>query len=433
MLWLVHFAVDESNTATSLHYFLQLVSRLQRVSRCHWWVSYSGLVACNGKSIAVGNSFATRESLAMCEPLSRRSHLQRMNRCPCWVACNGRVSCNGWVSIRGGRSHFFRLRLRSCSTFLNPNPESFQIWESHTCSDSGYNRSNRNLPMFLHKKWPRRLLLLLILKSDSGSGSERKTQNPTGTPDPWPPLVSISAESLALVGQLQRVTCFQRVSHLQQVRCLQRVSCLQHVSQSLASGESLAANESFLTGESLAAGEPLAVREWSIATSESLSLMSRLQQMTHLWGVGSLQRVSHLHRVSHLQPVNRLQWASLLQRVSHSQRVGHLQRVSWLQAMSYYHGWLVCNGWEACNERVAITGESLGIGESLSTSGLLAKFYTRRSVRTHQTKKYPTHKTRDCKDFLLDLFRGGERTSKQMLMRRILVEDRFQATSLVLQ
>jgi len=79
--------------------------------------------------------------------------------------------------------------------FFNPgsDPAIFQSWESHSCSDSGYNhRSNRNLPMFLLEKWPHRLLLLPKLKSDSrswsgfsqifdsrcGSGSERKTQNP---------------------------------------------------------------------------------------------------------------------------------------------------------------------------------------------------------------------------------------------------------------
>jgi len=86
-------------------------------------------------------------------------------------------------------------RLRSCSKFLNPGLAIFQIWES----DSGYNHhSNRNLPMFLLKKWPHRLLPKW--KSDSGSGfsqisdsgSERKTQNPAGvdsgsgaTSGPW--------------------------------------------------------------------------------------------------------------------------------------------------------------------------------------------------------------------------------------------------------
>jgi len=60
--------------------------------------------------------------------------------------------------------------------FLNPVPDPvpaiLQIWESDSCSDSGYNhRSNRNLPMFLPKKWPHRLLLLPNWKSDSRSGS----------------------------------------------------------------------------------------------------------------------------------------------------------------------------------------------------------------------------------------------------------------------
>ena len=80
--------------------------------------------------------------------------------------------------------------------FLNPGPDLaiFQIWESDSCSDSGYNhRSTGNLPMFLSKKWLHRLLLLPKWKSDSGSGSvfsqifdsgsgsgsERKTQNPS--------------------------------------------------------------------------------------------------------------------------------------------------------------------------------------------------------------------------------------------------------------
>jgi len=89
--------------------------------------------------------------------------------------------------------------------FLNPDPGPaiFQISESDSCSDSGYNHwSNRNLPMFLLQKRPHRLLLLPKFKSDSGSvfswnfdsgsGSERKTQNPagvhSGNPDPVPTL-----------------------------------------------------------------------------------------------------------------------------------------------------------------------------------------------------------------------------------------------------
>ena len=94
------------------------------------------------------------------------------------------------------------------SKFLNPDPgpKIFQIWESDSCSDSGYHRSNRNLPRFLLKKWPRRLLLLPTLTSDSGSESDfsqifdsgpvlglKKSQNPagvdSGTLDTWPPLL----------------------------------------------------------------------------------------------------------------------------------------------------------------------------------------------------------------------------------------------------
>jgi len=94
--------------------------------------------------------------------------------------------------------------------FLNPGPDPaiLQIWESDSCSDSGYNHpSNRNLPMFLPKQWPHGLLLLpkwkkwrqirvrfsQIFDSGSGSGSEIKTQKPTAVdssnPDPVPPLL----------------------------------------------------------------------------------------------------------------------------------------------------------------------------------------------------------------------------------------------------
>jgi len=106
---------------------------------------------------------------------------------------------------RGGRSHFFRLQLRSCSKIFESGsgPATLQIWESDSCSDSGCNhQSSRNLLMFLPKKSPHRLLLLPKRKNDSGSGSgfsqifdsgsERKTQNPAGVdscnPDPVPPL-----------------------------------------------------------------------------------------------------------------------------------------------------------------------------------------------------------------------------------------------------
>ena len=81
------------------------------------------------------------------------------------------------------------------SKFWNPGPDPvsaiFQIWESDSCSDSSYNhQSNLNLPMFLLKKWPHRLLLLPKLKSDSESGPgfsqiltpglKEKTHNPAG-------------------------------------------------------------------------------------------------------------------------------------------------------------------------------------------------------------------------------------------------------------
>ena len=129
---------------------------------------------------------------------------QKKNRPNYWKKnCSGKTIQCPQRDTRGSRSHFFRLRLHSCPKFFNPDPVIFQIWEFASCSDFGYNhRSNRNLPMFLLKKWPHRLLLLQKLKSDSGSGSgfsqifdsgsERKTQNPagfdSGTPYPIPPL-----------------------------------------------------------------------------------------------------------------------------------------------------------------------------------------------------------------------------------------------------
>ena len=54
-----------------------------------------------------------------------------------------------------GRSHFFRLRLHSCSKMFESGSWIFQIWESDYCSDSAYHRSNRNLPMlFLRNGHP---------------------------------------------------------------------------------------------------------------------------------------------------------------------------------------------------------------------------------------------------------------------------------------
>jgi len=95
-----------------------------------------------------------------------------------------------WNRSRGGRSHFFRLRLRFCSKIFesgpDPHPDILQNWESNSCSDSVYNHpSNRNLPIFLPKKWSHGVLLLPKLKSDSGSGSGF-SQILTPGPDPGP-------------------------------------------------------------------------------------------------------------------------------------------------------------------------------------------------------------------------------------------------------
>ena len=88
--------------------------------------------------------------------------------------------------------------------FLNPGPAIFQIWESDSCSDSGYNhQSNLNLPMFKMttqtpasaeiEKWLRirvRLFPNFLLRV--WIRFEGKTQNPTGVnsgcPDPVPSL-----------------------------------------------------------------------------------------------------------------------------------------------------------------------------------------------------------------------------------------------------
>ena len=49
--------------------------------------------------------------------------------------------------------------------FFNPgpDPEIFHIWESDSCSDSGYSRGNRKLPMVLLQKWPRAPFLMTIV------------------------------------------------------------------------------------------------------------------------------------------------------------------------------------------------------------------------------------------------------------------------------
>jgi len=96
---------------------------------------------------------------------------------------------NVWIRVR--------IRVRLFFKFVSPTPVQtpatmidqtviypcFYLRNDRiSCSDSGYNdRSNRNLPMFLPKKWPHRLLLLPNCKSDSGSRFSQIL-----TPDPGP-------------------------------------------------------------------------------------------------------------------------------------------------------------------------------------------------------------------------------------------------------
>ena len=136
------------------------------------------------------------------------------------------------VATRGVRSHVFSLRVCSCSKM-------FEFW-----SGSGnFSNLRIRLPfrlrlppiqpkfaMFLLKKRPRRLLLLLTLNRDSGSGSvfshifesgsKRKIQNPTGvdsgTADPWQSLVATHSKmnpGFSLM-RAERETLLNRVSWL---------------------------------------------------------------------------------------------------------------------------------------------------------------------------------------------------------------------------
>ena len=113
------------------------------------------------------------------------------------------------------------------SKTLNPGAEIFQLWESDSCSDSGYHWSNRECThvlllrkwprrlllcthVLLLRKWPRRLLLLLKLKRDSGSGflqnfdsgsEEKRRILPESTPDPWPPMILAGIAAYAATKQ----------------------------------------------------------------------------------------------------------------------------------------------------------------------------------------------------------------------------------------
>jgi len=52
--------------------------------------------------------------------------------------CSFYTTANFLARTRGGRSHFFRHRLRSCSKMLESGSGNFQIRESDSCSDSCY-------------------------------------------------------------------------------------------------------------------------------------------------------------------------------------------------------------------------------------------------------------------------------------------------------
>ena len=141
----------------------------------------------------------------------------------CWVEQISRPEVTGVTFSDSDSAHV--------PQFLNPDPipAILQIWESGSCSDSGYNhRSNHNLPICLPEKWLHRLPLLPKWKSDSGSGFsqifdsgfERKMQNPAGVDsgnlDPVPPLVQ--APWLSVI-EILWLYC----DEAQQVGCLQRL------------------------------------------------------------------------------------------------------------------------------------------------------------------------------------------------------------------
>ena len=97
--------------------------------------------------------------------------------------------CRTLVHARGGRSHFFELWLRSCSKMFESGSvtQILKLWESDSCSESGYHWGNRKLPMVLLQKWPRILLLLPRLKSHSGStyGFSKNFDSDPGPKEKW--------------------------------------------------------------------------------------------------------------------------------------------------------------------------------------------------------------------------------------------------------
>jgi len=102
------------------------------------------------KHLAFFDFFFSRKNLALAKHCLNKRWPESLFQTPTSLLFK-----NFWIRVR------IRIRIRLF----------FKFYESDSYSDSGNNhRSNRNLLMFLLKKWPHRLLLLPKLKSDSGSG-----------------------------------------------------------------------------------------------------------------------------------------------------------------------------------------------------------------------------------------------------------------------
>ena len=102
----------------------------------------------------------------------------------CMHLGNTDVALKLHLPCRGDRIHIFRLRLLLQNFWIRIRVWNFFKYEnpSDPCSNSDNHRCNRNSVLFEIKQWhlqtPHRLLLLLKIKSDFGSG--KKTQNHAG-------------------------------------------------------------------------------------------------------------------------------------------------------------------------------------------------------------------------------------------------------------